>query len=717
VILAVSLSLAGWYALHNAQDLLAGLLDDVLASRGFTLQQLKFEPSRDGLSVPVIEVRSPTIHILIENMALLPYPSLGYILQAEALKITVLEGDETDGDAISLSQTQSTLLDYAAFLPDRGKIGLVQICTDECQSGTTSWSRTDSHLFIHSRLPDLAISAEVQLSTDRASLSIYGFGVHPMYSDTVVQLQNQLIVVDGNLHVQASDLIHPGEGFTAKVETALATADYHLTIPDTLSRKVLDALQGQIHLGVDAAATVELDAINLAVKDTLDITADLTAAGNNITLNQPLRLRLSDATYEADVLLESNARCSFSVIPLSAQCQIANITLRSSLPEYSLDASVSLSNASIGFAPGSRQPVLHGGLSLDAYDNTGSILRAEGDLSIVDEQLVTNFSNAAIFGADGFTVNLQHDLQHGNGILLAQQRNTILALQPLLHRFSATRTELQSGNWDSSLEMAWAQGRETSLSVLLTVEDLQFDAEGYKFDGGAINISLDGWPNLSSSPAATLSWETIDVGFPMEDVSMAFDFAISADTGEVRLHGKQLALRLFDGNAVSDDFAWDSVSKRGHLSLDLKQLSLNQILALEDEKLYSTGRLNGSVPIHINRGNLSIASGIVTAIDPGGFIRYEPNAAIQATMEDNAQMTVLVEALSDFNYHQLSSDLNYGEDGKMHAVVRLKGSNPSFQGGREVHFNLTLEENVATLLKSLRLGDDIVEQLDNRGKH
>lgn len=74
---------------------------------------------------------------------------------------------------------------------------------------------------------------------------------------------------------------------------------------------------------------------------------------------------------------------------------------------------------------------------------------------------------------------------------------------------------------------------------------------------------------------------------------------------------------------------------------------------------------------------------------------------------------ILLDTLSDFQYHSLAVTLDYSSTGDLTAKTALQGHNPNFEKGREIHFNLSIEENIGTLLESLRMGDSVEKKVQN----
>jgi len=87
---------------------------------------------------------------------------------------------------------------------------------------------------------------------------------------------------------------------------------------------------------------------------------------------------------------------------------------------------------------------------------------------------------------------------------------------------------------------------------------------------------------------------------------------------------------------------------------------------------------------------------------------------IRALGRANPAMTLVAEALEDFHFGLLSSDLGYDEQGKLRMALRLEGRNPSVEKGRPIHFNINLEEDIPALLTSLQLTDRVNESIRQR---
>ena len=53
---------------------------------------------------------------------------------------------------------------------------------------------------------------------------------------------------------------------------------------------------------------------------------------------------------------------------------------------------------------------------------------------------------------------------------------------------------------------------------------------------------------------------------------------------------------------------------------------------------------------------------------------------------------IVTEALHNFHYDLLTSDVRYDERGKLNLGLRLNGRNPALEGGRPINFSINLED-------------------------
>ena len=69
--------------------------------------------------------------------------------------------------------------------------------------------------------------------------------------------------------------------------------------------------------------------------------------------------------------------------------------------------------------------------------------------------------------------------------------------------------------------------------------------------------------------------------------------------------------------------------------------------------------------------------------------------------------------LRDFRFDQLSSSVDLNESGELTLGLALSGSNPAQYQGREINFNINVQQNIDPLLQSLRMSDTLVKDIES----
>ena len=160
------------------------------------------------------------------------------------------------------------------------------------------------------------------------------------------------------------------------------------------------------------------------------------------------------------------------------------------------------------------------------------------------------------------------------------------------------------------------------------------------------------------------------------------------------------------------------------LILNAKGLDLQQLFQIAPlEGLSATGKVDGSLPIEISDGELSINNGSLQTSGTG-VIRYSPDK-MPAFLQDSTQKQIvdLKAALTQFQYESLGMTLNgklgTARSGLAHSqkiALKIRGKNPLFYGGKAVHFNLNLDAPLENIIRyspgSNRIPENIRKQME-----
>lgn len=177
---------------------------------------------------------------------------------------------------------------------------------------------------------------------------------------------------------------------------------------------------------------------------------------------------------------------------------------------------------------------------------------------------------------------------------------------------------------------------------------------------------------------------------------------------------KNMQLGVLSGQVRVEPAAIDLQQARKTVTAVVEGVELTRLFEVYPaEGLSGQGTLDGRFPVTLVDGKLLVEAGQLHARQPGGVLRYR-DKRLQELAATNPNMQQLASALEDFHYRVLASDVSYDEHGTLFLGLRLEGSNPDFQGGRQVNLNINLEEDIPALLTSLQLSGQVSDIIKER---
>ncbi|EKE82924.1 intermembrane phospholipid transport protein YdbH family protein [Idiomarina xiamenensis] len=181
--------------------------------------------------------------------------------------------------------------------------------------------------------------------------------------------------------------------------------------------------------------------------------------------------------------------------------------------------------------------------------------------------------------------------------------------------------------------------------------------------------------------------------------------------GQLTLHDNQLA--VFGGELHVPNRVYD-LAQPITVRVQISRWQLAQILQqYPAAEMQANGEISGYLPIQIGAGGVSIAQGEVSALPPGGVLQLQSNKAKQLA-QSNQGVKVVVEALEDFHYSVLTSQIRYQDDGTLVLGLDLQGYNPQLEGGRPVKLRINIEEDLPALITGLQLTNSVSELIQKR---
>jgi|GEM_PF-4020857 len=248
-------------------------------------------------------------------------------------------------------------------------------------------------------------------------------------------------------------------------------------------------------------------------------------------------------------------------------------------------------------------------------------------------------------------------------------------------------------------------------SVKLALADFGFSAGALSMQNLNAAVELDQvWPPRAKAPQRVFFARML-AGVPFTDG----DFTLALP-GDATLVMTQADVKLAGGAVTGRDLLIPLDQRDQTFVMDVTNVDLGTLVsAFATDGLAATGKLSGKLPLRMKEGALFIERGRLGGRN--GNIRYAPAVPPAALAQGGG--TILLQALADFKYDEVTANLN-GDITKDLAVgLTLKGRNPGLYGGYPIEFNLNLDGPLNRLvregLSGYRIPDDIKQRLEQMG--
>lgn len=280
---------------------------------------------------------------------------------------------------------------------------------------------------------------------------------------------------------------------------------------------------------------------------------------------------------------------------------------------------------------------------------------------------------------------------------------------------------------------AWPTELEVGEGSIETDLRIRFPPQGILVQG---NIDFDGlgglyartaWAGLDGSASIDLDDDQVDVrtsdlaldslnpGITLHDVRVAGVYRAprnQAANGTLILD--RASSELLGGDVRVTPGEWQLADMPMRMPLELSGIELSQLMQVYPaEGLAGSGLLQGAIPVRIGPEGVSIDSGKVQAVAPGGTLKL-PADRLKGMAQGNQMMALVVQAMENFHYSVLNSTIDYTRDGTLMLGLRLEGSSPEVRDGHPIVLNINLEEDIPALLTSLQLSGRVNEAVTEK---
>ena len=296
----------------------------------------------------------------------------------------------------------------------------------------------------------------------------------------------------------------------------------------------------------------------------------------------------------------------------------------------------------------------------------------------------------------------------------------IMGLPPSMDLIDGMFTATVDASWSNSLRDRGAVMNAVSGTAKIVAEKLSGHYTDYAVKGLSTTMALQaqGLESIVMPQPALIFIAAIQSGVDITNLAASYQIRWRLTDDLPMVEVKNFQCEAFGGTISNSGPVVDLAKPPVETTFALRNLDLAKILSVEQQKgLQGTGTLNGTLPVTITSTGIIVKDGVVEAQPPGGVIRYVMTPESSTIISDSdRQLQLVAQALNNFQYSLLRVGVKYGETGTLDLNARLEGRNPDLTTTPPIHFNLTVQEHIPTLLKSLRLVEDIHGTIERKYK-
>lgn len=276
--------------------------------------------------------------------------------------------------------------------------------------------------------------------------------------------------------------------------------------------------------------------------------------------------------------------------------------------------------------------------------------------------------------------------------------------------FSPLLAQLEdvSGKFNAHAQLRWNKDGVQSSRAELGIRDLSFTRETLQLNDLNAMLNLDNLIVPNSPPHQSITIRRIDSGVPLENLLISYHIEGATPP---RLAIEKAQFSVINGVVSLVPTIIDPAAVQTDILLRIEDIDLETFFnLLKIDGLAGSGQLDGQIPITIKGNVLTIANGHLAARSPG-ILRFKSDKASKMLSSAGREMDLLLQAVQDFHYTELS--LNLDKSGLHDLVVKLSllGNNPKVKDGQPFRLNIKLETDIEKILQTINQGYNLSHEI------
>jgi len=269
-------------------------------------------------------------------------------------------------------------------------------------------------------------------------------------------------------------------------------------------------------------------------------------------------------------------------------------------------------------------------------------------------------------------------------------------------------------NGQADVNLDWNGNRWLLVNGQVNIQQSDWVADTLSAVDSSLNFEFNANNEQLRVNNAQLYIGSVQQGFALGPVTAGFGAQIPFN------NPRQSTLNLTNhsikglGGSISIPNQSYSMANKFALPIVFEKISLGELMRqYPSNKVAIDGNVSGTIPVHWDSNQFTVDRGYLNALAPGGHLQVDSSALVSVA-GNNPSLKTLAGVLSNFYYQQLSTVIDYDQNGKLTLAVKLKGSNPEVENGRPVELNVNLEEDLPALMKGLTLSNSLNEAIRKR---
>lgn len=330
--------------------------------------------------------------------------------------------------------------------------------------------------------------------------------------------------------------------------------------------------------------------------------------------------------------------------------------------------------------------------------NTGSFKIAHE----IEHQLSSamHFSRHGISSSEGLSADMKVDSQVLDITLPAQsfgQFNKVIKQQ-------FPDANILKGQWQGNVQYNLTDQTLAGMLDIMNM-DLEYGTYTVKALSFSPTFNIDS-AGLQLTPTR-LFVDTLFTGIPIVN----FESEISSQDSD--LIAQSIKAELLGGEFSVPKLGLHQNEQQIDLQFDridiATLLQIQEAAGVQGPGIRVTGKIGGSIPLAVKDNTISVDQGKLVNLGPG-WLRIEGNTVFESLKASQPEISGQLSVLENLNFDTLTSDISMQPDGLVKMSMQIKGANPDVN--QDIVFNYNHEQNLFTLLKSIRLSQDIQEKVN-----